>query len=85
MSTKTLESRINDLCDKLRGSGKSEPADYFEGLLNRIMHPSTEAYKEEALQQIISSGRMSDMANFTADEDKLFDLAYEEAKKLKKA
>ncbi len=76
-----LESRINDLCDKLRSSGKSEPADYYETLLNRIKTPSNEADKEEAIQQIISSGKLPDLANFTLEEDKLFDLVYEEAKK----
>jgi hypothetical protein len=85
MSAKILESRVKNLCDKLRSSGKSEQADYFESLLSRIKDPSGEPDKEEALQQIISSGKISDMANFTAEEDRLLDLAYEEAKKLKKA
>jgi len=84
MNTKLLESRVKDLCDKLRSSGKSEPAGYYEGLLKRIKAPSNDADKEEALQQIISSGKISDMAKFTIEEDRLLDLAYEEAKKLKK-
>jgi len=83
MSTKLLESSVKDLCDKLRSTGKSEPANYYEGLLNRIKAPSNDADREEALQQIISSGKISDMANFTIEEDRLLDIVYEEAKKLK--
>ena len=83
MSTKTLEKWINELCDKLRISGKDKPADYYENLLNKIRYPLNDMDKTEALQQIISSGKISDLANFTAEEDQLFDLAYEEAKRLK--
>ena len=72
------------MCNKLRSSGKSGPADYYESLLNRIKTPLNDADKEEALQQIISSGKILDMANFTIEEDRLLDLAYEEAKKLKR-
>jgi hypothetical protein len=44
---------------------------------HRIKNPSDEADKQEAFQQIISSGKISDTANFTAGEDRLLDLANE--------
>ncbi len=78
-----LESRIKNLCDKLRSSKKFKPADYYESLLNRTKNSSNRD-KKNAIQEIISSGKLSDMANFSIEEDKLLDLVYEEAKKLKK-
>jgi hypothetical protein len=78
-----LELRINDLCDNLRSSGKTGPAEYYEGLFKRIKEPLNETDKVDALQQIISSGKLSDIANFSFEEDKLFDQVYDEAKKLK--
>jgi polyhydroxyalkanoate synthesis regulator phasin len=83
MNTKILESKVKNLCDELRKTGKFEPADYYEKLLNRITAPSNEIEKDESLQEIISSGKISDLANFTIKEDRLLDLAYAEAKKLK--
>lgn len=83
MKTMILESKIKDLCDELKSSGKSGPADYYKSLIDRIKNPLNEVDKEEALQQIIGSGKLADMANFTAKEDELFDIVYNEAKALK--
>lgn len=82
ISTNMLESRINELCAELRRSGKYKPADYYEELLDRIIASSNEYDKEDAIQLIISSGKLSDMANFSFEEDRLLDLVYLEAKKL---
>ena len=83
MNTIKLENKVEDLCNKLRSSGKSKPADYYESLFDRIKNPRSTSDCEEALQQIISSGKLADMAGFTSEEDRLFDIVYEEAKKLK--
>jgi len=77
-----LEKRINDLSSKLRKSGKDRIASYFENLLERIISPANDSDKQDALQQIISSGKISDLANFDNEEDRLHDLVYEEAKKI---
>ncbi len=80
--TMTLERKVKDLSDALRSSGKSDPAGYYENLLDRIMKPSNEADKEEALQQMFSSGKLPDLANFNSEENRLFLIVHEEAKKM---
>ena len=77
-----LEKRINELSSKLRNAGKDSIASYFENLLERILSPVNDSDKQDALKQIISSGKISDLANFDKEEDRLHDLVYEEAKKL---
>jgi len=83
MNESILEIRINELCEKLRESGKNDPASYFEKLLNQIKTSINEVDRQSALQQIISSGKIADMAGFNFEEDQLFDIVYEEAKKIK--
>ena len=83
MSIETLESRVYSLCEELKNNGKKGPAEYFEMLLNRVKSPLSKKDKNEALQQIISSGKISDVANFSMKEDRLLSLVYEEANKLK--
>lgn len=84
MNTITLEEKINNLCSKLKVAGKTDTTKYFESLMNRIKKPVNNEDLEEALLQIIRSGKISDMANFSREEDRLLDFVYEEAKKLKK-
>ena len=83
MTIKILENKTKDLCLKLSSSGKNEQANYFKTLLERIKNPVNDTDKEFALQQIISSGKIADMANFNSEEDRLLELLYNEAKKIK--
>lgn len=83
MNIKNLEKKVQNLCKQLRSSGKIEPANYYENLFDQIKSSISDCEKKSALDQIISSGKLADLANFDSQEDQLFDFMYEEAKSIK--
>ena len=67
---------------ELRNSGKIDTADFFEKFVITITSETDAKKLKQLLEQICSSGAMSQYANFSFAEDELFDDCFEEAKKL---
>lgn len=72
--------KILDL--ELRKSGKSETANYFEKSIFMISQETDKKELKKLLEQLCSSGAISQYANFTHNEEQLFDKCYEEGKQL---
>lgn len=82
MNIQSLEDKVNIFSDKLRKSGKVDVATFYERKLHEIKVSDDMVEKKEALNQIVTSGKLAEMANFSYEEDQLFDLVYSEAKRL---
>ena len=73
---------IGNLEAELRKSGKNETADFFRKAIITITVETDQSKLREILEQLCSSGAMTQYANFSYSEDVLFGKVYEEAKKL---
>ncbi len=77
-----LTNALAKLESELRKSGKGDTANYFEKSIVTIASETDANKLKQLLDQICSSGAMSQYANFSFREDELFDDCFEEAKKL---
>jgi len=67
---------------ELRKSGKNETADFFKKAIDTVKGEADTEKLKQFLEQICSSGAMSQYANFSYTEDMLFDDVYNKAKML---
>ncbi len=78
--SKTIEA-IKKLEMALRSSG-NKAADFFGNMATTINTETDSTKLQECLEQLCSSGAITQYSNFLYSEDVLFDAVYEEAKKL---
>ena len=78
----TVTKSIENLEVELRKSGKSETANFFCKVRMTINVETDQNALREVLNQLCSSGAMTQYANFSYTEEVLFENVFEEAKKL---
>lgn len=77
-----LTNSLVKLEEELRNSRKVDTADFFEKYIVTITSETDAKKLKQLLEQICSSGAMSQYANFSFREDELFDDCFKEAKNL---
>lgn len=82
MSVKDYETLSTKLESLLEESGKKGPAEFFKGICERLVKNESEADVASALQDIIMSGKLPDMAGFNEEEDRAYDELYKSAQAL---
>jgi len=79
--SKLIDS-LQNLKAELSCSGKSDTADFFNNSMVSITAETNQTSLKKLLEQICSSGSMTQYASFTFKEEQLFDECFDEAKKL---
>lgn len=73
---------LENLSFELNKSGKKRTADYFCKKTELILSSSSEEDIKHVCQELLSSGAISQYADFSYKEDKLFDVIFEEINKI---
>lgn len=67
---------------ELRNSKKNETADFFKKTVAMVSSETDKKKLRTLLEQVCSSGAMTQYANFTYQEEQLFDECFDNAKEL---
>lgn len=79
---KNIIEAINDFSIELESSGKSDTSIFFKNTSDKIKNVTDEKEARKILEHLMSSGSLSQYADFTYKEDQLFDAIIDEAEKL---
>ena len=82
-SSKNLMTALEKLASDLEASGKSETAKSFRDIIVNISEAENIDGCKESLEKLTNSGAISQYANFSYKQDELFDVVFDEARKLK--
>mgnify|MGYP003674236804 CR=1 FL=1 len=82
-STKNLTTALEELVSDLDASGKQETAKSFRDIIVKLSEAESIDSCNESLEKLTNSGAISQYANFSYKQDELFDVVFDEAKKLK--
>lgn len=75
-----LIAALNDIALSLTTTGKQDTAKYFLSIKDKILTVSDNNKLKKILTQLMSSGSITQYANFSYNEEVLFDRVYEAAK-----
>ena len=78
----TLTTALEKLEAELSASGKADTAAFFQGTRLKIDNEANPKKLKAHLQELCSSGSISQYANFSHHEDQLFDHCFEAAQSL---
>jgi hypothetical protein len=82
-STKNLTTALEKLASDLEASGKLETAKSFRDIIVNLSEADNIDSCKESLERLTNSGAISQYANFSYKQDELFDVVFDEARKLK--
>lgn len=83
-NSRDLIDAIEALASELDRSGKNDPARFFRNMTHQIKGATDKSSAKGVLEQLAGSGTISQYANFSHQEDKLYDRVFNEASRLLK-
>jgi hypothetical protein len=78
----TLLAALNDLAANLRASGKDGPSRHFAAVAEQLSRPLAPGELREIATEVSRSAKIVALADFTRDEERLFDMVCQEAKRV---
>lgn len=80
--TSSLRQAVQALAERLRRSGKEPTAEYYDAVVGRIDAAEGRAQLRAIAQELASSARIVELANFDREDERTFDSMYARAKAL---